>query len=125
MSYFHRSLRRTPPRSRTMAYGCVTRAGLATTTCTRSIVTPPSTVLLSRCTLKWLPATVSDPLAFRSSRLLRSTSNCASVITLNSSTNRTSGSHWCTARSGHRPGSSKPPSRLQGQTCSCDQSHPF
>jgi hypothetical protein len=103
--YICRSLRRIQLQSRTMASGFVTRAGLATTICTRNTVTPPSMVLLNRCTLKWLPAIVSGRLASRSSRLLQSTSNSASVTTLNSSTSRTSGSRWCTARSGHQPGS--------------------
>ncbi|OEL24399.1 hypothetical protein BAE44_0014579 [Dichanthelium oligosanthes] len=50
----------------TMASGCVTRAGLATTTCTRSTVKPPSMALVMYNEITSSHSVMS--LAFRSSK---------------------------------------------------------
>ena len=107
-----------------MASGCVTRAGLVTTTCTRSIVIPPWMVLWSRCTMRWLPVTVWGHPASRSSRQQQSTSSSARGTTPSSSTIQRLSFLWLTAKSGLQPGSWRPPSRLPGPTCSCDPTHP-
>jgi len=115
-------MRRTQQRSRTSVFGWGTRVELGTTTCTRSTVTPLLTELLSRCTLRWHPVTVSDSLAFRSSRQPLSQPSCARERALNSSTTARSSSHWCSARLDHQAGSWRRLTRPTSPTCSCKTS---
>lgn len=115
----YRFLRRTPRKSRITVSGCVIRAELGTTTCTRSTVTPHSMVQWSRCTLRWLLAIEWGSLAFKSLRLQQSLQSCARERALSSSITRRSSSLLFSERSGHQAGSSRLPIRHQSLTFSC------
>lgn len=114
-----RSLRKIQPRSRTMAFGFVTKAEQVTTTCTRSIVIQLSMVLLSKCTMRWLLAIESGSLAFKLSRLPLFLRSYARGRAPSSSTTPRSSSHWCLRRLDHQLESSRPHTRQPGPTYSC------
>lgn len=114
---FCRFLRRAPPPSRTTVYGWGTRVEPVTTICTRSTVTPLWTVLLNRCTLRWLLVTGSVRTASRSSRLPPSRLSFARGRAPSSSTIPKSSSRWSSRRLGRQVGSSRPPTRPPGLTC--------
>lgn len=102
-----------------MGFGCVTRAGPVTITCTRNTVTLLWMVPWNICTLKWPLATGSGPLAFKLSRLPPSQPNYARGKAPSNSTTPRSSSPWCSGRSDHQVGSWKLHTRHQGPTCLC------
>ena len=114
-----RFLRRTQPQSRIMGFGCGIKVELVITTCTRNTVTLLWMVLLSKCTLRWLPVIGLGLLASKLSRLQPSQLSFARGRAQNNSTTPRSSSPWPSGRSGHQPGSSRPPTRHQGPTCLC------
>lgn len=114
-----RFLRRTQQPSRTMVFGWDTSQELDITTCTKNTVTPPSMAVLSKCTLKWPPATVSATTASRSSRPPPSPPSSARGSPQSSSITPKSSSRWCSRRLGHQLESSRPLTRLQGLICLC------
>lgn len=120
MVFVFRFMRRTQQRSRTMVFGWGTRVGLATTTCTRSSVTPLLMVLLISCTMRWLHATGYVSHAFRLSRLPPSQLSSARGRAPNNSITPRSSSHWFSRKSDHQPGSSRPPTRPRSPTCLCN-----
>lgn len=72
-----RFLRRILPKLRTMESGCDIKAELGITICTRNIETLLLTVLLSKCTLRWLLVTEYGLHAFRSSGQPQYQPSCA------------------------------------------------
>lgn len=120
-----RFLRRTQQPSRTMVFGWDTSQELDIITCTKNTVTPPSMAVLSKCTLKWPPATVSATTASRSSRPPPSPPSSARGSPQSSSITPKSSSRWCSRRLGHPLESSRPLTRLQGQICLCKWNEKF
>jgi len=115
-----RFLRRILPRSRTLEYGCDTRAEQVITTCTRNTGTLLWMVLLSRCTLRWRLATGLGFLASRSLRPLPSPLSFARERAPSSSTIPKSSFHWCSRRLDPQRGSSRQHTRHPGPTCLCN-----
>lgn len=115
-----RFLKRILLRSRIMGYGYGIRVEQGTIICTKNIGTPHWTVLLNKCTMRWLPDTEWGSLAFKSSKPPPFQPSFARGRALNSFTTPRLSSLLSTRRLGPQIGSSRPPIRHQGLTSLCN-----
>lgn len=103
-----------------MGYGYGIRVEQGTIICTKNIGIPHWTVLLNKCTTRWLPDTEWGSLAFKSSKLPPFQLSFARGRALNSFTTPRLSSLLSTRRLGPQTGSSRPPIRHQGLTSLCN-----